>query len=152
MATEYDAWVRPTEDDLKFEWETEHDKMSVYLNTDYFNSEENFLKVFREHGKVMRLPREVDAKVGRRTHCDSVEEVEMMVSTYRSASRRKGVPTKLAEMMKNGEPLPMPIIIRFNGSLKVMSGNTRLDIAEILEVTPDPKVLFVDLDKVSFLD
>lgn len=141
----YDNWHRPTDQDLEFEWETEWDKLRYYLDTDFFDDRENFVDACQK-GRVVRLTRHGDDHVERRTYCDSIQELEDTVSTYRSAERRKGMPTKLAEMMQNNMALPTPILFRYRGSVYCVGGNTRLDVARILQVSPDPQVLLVDLD------
>ncbi len=145
--TQYDNWFVPLPSDLKFEWETEYDKMNIYLNTHYFDDQDAFVTTVSEHGQVIRLTPEMDYKISRRTHCNSLNELENMVASYRSAARRKGVPHRLAEMMQHGEPLPMPIVMKRNQRMYIVGGNTRLDVAEILGVSPNPRVIFVDLDE-----
>lgn len=142
----YDNWQPLTPSDLAFEHETEWDKMRYFLNTTFFDQKENFVSLVSQHGRIVRLTRHGDQQVNRRTHCASIAELEDMVSTYRSAARRKGVPTQLAHMMRAGEPLPTPLLMKRGNEIYVVGGNTRLDVAEILQITPDPKVTFVDLD------
>jgi hypothetical protein len=142
----YDNWFFPTTQDLRFEHETEWDKMRMFLGTSFFDDEQRMVDLIEKYGKAKRLNKAADQKLSRRTYADSIEEVEDMVSSYRSAARRKGVPTKLAEMFQNGDPLPMPLVMQRRARGFIVGGNTRLNIAEIVGVTPDPKVVYVNLD------
>lgn len=120
--------------------------MRHFLNTSFFDDKKRMVDLISRHGVVKRLTRAGDARVERRTHCETIEELEDMVASYRSAARRKGVPTSLEQAMLKGERLPTPIIMQRYKRMFVIGGNTRLDVAEILDVQPDPKILFVNLD------
>ncbi len=145
----YDAWYFPSQKELRLEWSSEYDKMRQFLSTSFFDDENRFVDFLgtRANIKMVRLPLSVDENIRRRTFCSSIDELERMVSTYRSAARRKGVPTKLAEMMEQGEQLPTAIIMRRKGKTYVVGGNTRLDVCRILHVNPDPLVAYYDLDR-----
>ncbi len=142
----YNNWFFPTTQDLRFEHETEWDKMRFFLNTSFFDDEQRMVDLIEKYGKAKVLNKAADRKLSRRTHADTVDQVEDMVASYRSAARRKGVPTALAAAFQNGDPLPMPIVMQRYRTGYIVGGNTRLNIAEILGVTPDPKVVYVNLD------
>lgn len=152
MMIKYDNWFIPTMADLHFEWESEWDKMRFFLNTSYFDDATRMVELIQRFGKAKRLPKSADRKLRRRTHCSSVEQVEDMVASYRSAARRKGVPTALAAAFEEGKPLPMPLVMQRYQTGYIVGGNTRLNIAEILDVQPDPKVFYINLDTPDIQD
>lgn len=139
--TQYDSWRPQSQKELETEWLYEHDKMEYFLNTDRFNDLEEFLDVCKK-GRVIRLTMAQDRKVHRRTFMRTVKDVEGLVASYRSAEFRKGVPTNLYNAFKNKEPIPRPIIFNQKGQDYIIGGNTRLTVARIAGVTPDPQVLY----------
>lgn len=146
----FDNWIYPDAKQLHIEWLYEHDKMPHYLGTDKYNDEQTFLNEVKRNGHVIRLTHLMDMRVGRRSHTGSIHSLDSLLATYRSAEFRKGVPDRLLNAMKNGEAIPMPILWQKGQNMYVVGGNTRLDVARIANVTPDPKVLLVkmnDLEK-----
>ena len=141
----FDNWEYPSRYQLHIEWKYEHDKMPGYLGTDRYNSEQNFLHDVKQYGKVIRLTRAMDMNVGRRSHSNSIKSLDRLLSTYRSAEFRKGVPDRLLNAFKNQESIPMSILWKKNGRMFVVGGNTRLDVARIAHISPDPKVLVVNM-------
>lgn len=148
----YDAWSLPTRDDLGFEYDTEIDKFTNFIDAPALMERAGFIDIMSQFGVPTRLTRARDRSINRRSHCRSIPAIDRLVATYRSAARREGVPGRLAAAMRAGEPIPMPIIVRQYGVEWCLGGNTRLSVAEVLRVEPGAMVLLLDLDQPHVLN
>lgn len=134
-------WIRPTEENLKQEYHVE----VVLKGNNYFDSEEQFLEA-AENGEVVRLTQQLDQQISYRSRTRSKSQLLNLIRGYRSYPEFRNEQTveNLYNRIGNGETMTMPLVLRFsNGSMRVLAGNTRLDVAFQLGVTPKALVLDV---------
>jgi hypothetical protein len=80
-----------------------------------------------------------DAKVRNRSHTSSLDSLKGLVSGYQMPRDVD----RIAKGFQNGDPIPLPIILKGKTGMWIMAGNTRLDTAGILGV--QKKALLVDV-------
>lgn len=133
-------WTKPSEADLKHEYFVEIE----LKGNNFFDSEEAFLQAASE-GDVLELDGVTDAYIGYRSHTRSKEQLLNLIRSYRSYPEFRNEQTiaNLYERIGNDMPMTMPIVLMFkeSGKMRVLGGNTRLDVAFQLNKTP--KVLVV---------
>lgn len=131
---EFDNWVLPTTSKLKLEYEVEHE----LKGNDFFDSEKGFLKAVK-NGKIINVTPQLDSKLENRKKTDSYDELLSLIKRYKSYPQYRNEFTlkKLYERFRNNEEVDLPIIIEFSdGSKRIFSGNTRIDISFQLGITP----------------
>lgn len=134
-------WTRPTEENLKQEYHVE----VVLKGNSFFSSEEQFLEA-AEKAEVVELSEELDRNISYRSRTSSKSQLLNLIRGYRSYPefRNEATIENLYDRIGNGLSMTMPIVLRFgNGSMRVLAGNTRLDVAFQLGKTP--KVIVVDV-------
>jgi len=134
----YDGWRMLTDTEISNEYEWEYSKVDDWTNN-AFPTLNNFEKAVRK-GKVIALSPEMDRNVSYRSRCSSIEELKNLTSSYRFPRDVD----RIINGIKQGDEIPYPIILEKNGNFRVMSGNTRLDVAFLLKVVP--KVLIVSVE------
>lgn len=141
----YNNWRLPNKKELDLEFYIKQQKTRYieYFRNEYnaniFDSEENWHKAINQ-GVVKQLNLNEDYTIERRTFSSSMENLKNLVSTY--AYPRD--PDRIANGYKNDDVIPMPIILESqNGRKVIIAGNTRLDVARIMNIEPDPKVLVI---------
>lgn len=134
------TWIKPTEENLKHEFKVE---IELKGNT-FFDSYDQF-KAQADKATVVELTKEVDRKISYRSRTSSKSQLLSLIRSYRSYPEFRNEQTieNLYQRIGNGESMTMPIVLKFkNGSMRVLGGNTRLDVAFQLGVTP--KVLMIE--------
>lgn len=132
-------WQKPSEKQLKQEFKVEHELKG---NT-YFSSENEFMNAIKD-AKVEEVTPEMDASISYRSRTDSKEQLVGMNKGYKSwpEFRNEGTIDEIYNGMKSGNKMDMPIVLEFpNGTRRVFSGNTRMDVA--FQSGKNPKVLVV---------
>jgi len=144
------TWRDLTNSEIKQEWDYEYDyvsKSAVRNWTDNAFQDFNTFKKALKDAQAVTLTKDLDARVSFRSRTDSITQLKNLVSSYaypRDVDR-------IVDGFKKGVALPYPIILkRADGSMRVLSGNTRLDVAFILGYTP--KVLMVEVPKFNQTD
>lgn len=134
------TWIKPTEDNLKHEF-----KVEIQLKGNkFFDSYEQF-KQQADKATVVELTDEIDRKISYRSRTSSKQQLINLIRGYRSYPEFRNEQTieNLYQRIGAGETMTMPIVIKFkNGSMRVLGGNTRLDVAFQLGVSP--KVLMIE--------
>lgn len=137
-------WKKPDLDKLKTEFKVEHE----LKRNDFFDNEQDFLNRVKQ-GKVVSLSRSQDRAIAYRSRTETFDELHDLIKTYSSYPEYRNEET-LKNLYKGfvyGKPMELPIVIEFaNGAKRVFSGNTRLDVAFQLDVTP-VKVLLIKSDR-----
>lgn len=90
---------------------------------------------------VVILDEKTDSQILNRSHTRSIESLKSLVSSYQMPRDVD----RIVSGFKNNDPIPFPIVLKGAKGMWIMAGNTRLDTAFILGVTP--KVLLVDVTK-----
>lgn len=138
----FNNWVMPSEDDLRREFEVEQVKKGQRFWDDY----ESF-RVRCKEAKIIPISKSVDSQIEYRSGTRDKEALIRLISTYKSYPKYRNETTVEAiyDGFKNNSKMTLPIVIkRKNGSMRIFSGNTRLDAAYHLGLTP--KVLLVNSD------
>jgi len=134
------TWIKPTEDNLKHEF-----KVEIELKGNkFFKSYEQF-KAQADKAEVVELTKTLDRKIGYRSRTSSKQQLINLIRGYRSYPEFRNEQTieNLFDRISNGETMTMPIVLKFkDGSMRVLGGNTRLDVAFQLGKTP--KVLMIE--------
>jgi hypothetical protein len=136
---EFDNWKLPSLEQLMLEYKVEH----TLKGNDFWNSEEDFLDAV-ENGEIISISKEEDRNISYRSRTRSKEDLLSLIRSYRSYPQFRNEKTieKIYEGFMENKPMDLPIVIEFaNGRRRIFSGNTRLDIAFQLGITP--KVLLV---------
>lgn len=90
-------------------------------------------------GEAVEIDAETDAKIRYRSHTRSQEQLLNLLRSYRSwgTFRTEETVQRMYDGFDRGDAMPMPIVLRFkNGSLRVLGGNTRMDVAFQKGITP----------------
>jgi hypothetical protein len=139
----FNNWKVPSLQQLKLEYKVEHE----LKNKDFFDSEEEFLSSI-QNGSIVSLNKYDDYDIDYRSGTTSKEELLSLIKGYRSYPKFRN--EKTLEGLYNGfqtnSPMDLPIVLEFkNGKRRIFSGNTRLDVAFQLGITP--KVLLVKINR-----
>lgn len=131
-------WIPLTDTHIKQEYEWEY--LSHQKSSDFnpFPNLESFSKAVKK-GKVIILTEAADRKIGNRSRTSSLEELKNLTGGYRFPRDVD----RIVSGFKDNDSMPYPILLKQGNDLWVMSGNTRLDAAYILGITP--KVLIVEV-------
>lgn len=135
----YDKWVLPSEDDLKREYKVEH----KIKGRNEFPTEESFLKAIK-NAQPEEITPEKDKSIDYRVQTKDYDELLSLIKTFKSYPQYRNEETlkSLYKKIKNNQPLDMPIVMEYSdGSRRILSGNTRMNVAFQLGV--NPKVLIV---------
>lgn len=133
-------WIKPSLESLKQEFHVE----VVLKGNKFFDSEEDFLSA-AEQGEVMTLTPETDRQIAYRSRTRSRAQLLNLIRGYRSYPEFRNEKTidNLYNRIGSNQEMTMPIVIRFpNGSMRVLAGNTRLDVA--FQLGREPQVLVLN--------
>lgn len=133
-------WIKPSEENLKQEFHVE-----VELKGNAFFSSINAFMESAERGEVVEVTPEMDSKISYRSKTKSKEHLLGLIRGYRSYPEFRNEKTieNLYERIGSGQTMTMPLVVRFkNGSLRVLAGNTRMDVA--FQLGANPMVLILD--------
>ena len=136
LSSTFNNWIDLTDEQIKQEYAWEYVSHQKRSGFDPWPTLKDFKKAVKE-GEVETITEEKDRKVGNRSRCGDLEELKDLTSGYRFPRDVD----RIVKGFKEGHPMPYPILLEQNGRRWVMSGNTRLDAAFILGITP--KVLVV---------
>lgn len=133
-------FVRPTIENLRQEYHVE-----CVLKGMNLCSLEDFLE------RAMNAPlvtwtAQKDKQTEYRSHTKTKERLLKLIRGYRSYPEFRNEKTieNLYDRIGSGKEMTAPIVIKRNDKMRVLAGNTRLDVAFQLGVTPS--VLLIDFD------
>lgn len=135
----FDNWVMPSMEDLEREYRIEHEMKGL----EAFDSLEEYLSAVND-GEVVTITPEEDGEIGGRSFTSDQESLLRMIRNYRSYPEFRNEDTVQAiyDGFKNNSEMVLPIVIEYaDGEREIFSGNTRMDIANHLGITP--KVLLI---------
>ena len=136
---QYTSWVKPSSASLKKEFDIEQ----VKKGNEFWEDEEAFLNAISK-AKVITVTPAADSSIEYRSHTRSFKELLSLIKSYRSYPKYRNEDTLkgLYDRFKQNETMDMPVVIQFSdGTKRIFSGNTRMDIAFQLGI--NPKVLLV---------
>jgi hypothetical protein len=145
---EFNNWIIPSEEKLKLEYHVE----IVLKRNDFFNTLEEFLDA-TENGVVKTVTRNDednddtinDYKIEYRSRTTNKDSLLGLIKSYRSYPEFRNEKTVEAiyDGFKNNSPMEYPIVLKFpSGKYRILSGNTRMDVAFQLGI--NPKVLVIN--------
>ena len=135
----FSNWVMPSLSNLKQEFKIEQEMKG----NEFWEDEEDFLNAVK-NGKIITINSSEDQDIDYRSGTTSYEELLDLIKGYRSYPEFRNEKTLKAiyDGFKENKAMDYPIVIEDeNGSRRVFSGNTRMDIAFQLGI--DPKVLLI---------
>lgn len=134
----FNNWVDLTDEQIKQEYEWEYISHQKRSGFNPWPTLEEFKKAVTD-GDVEALTEAADRNVGNRSRCKDLEDLKDLTSGYRFPRDVD----RIVRGYKEGHAMPYPIILEQGTRRWVMSGNTRLDAAFIMGITPKVLVLKV---------
>lgn len=135
----YDSWVRPNDKDLELEYKIEYEiKPLKAMTNNAFPTVESFKKAAKA-AKVIKLTPSVDSKIAYRSRTRTKEQILNLIRGYASYPQFRNEKTidNIYKAFEENKPMTMPIVLKMSdGSMRIMGGNTRADIAAQLGITP----------------
>jgi hypothetical protein len=142
----YSGWVKPTEKDLQHEYKVEYEIKSLKsLTGNAWPTFEDFLNS-ANNARVLEVTPDIDARIAYRSGTNSYDELLNLIKGYRSYPEYRNEKTLkgLYDAFDRGGEMTMPIVLKFkNGNMRVMGGNTRMDVA--FQKGYLPKVLLIEV-------
>lgn len=142
-------WVKPSDKDIALEYKIEYEiKPLKRLTNNAFPTVNDFIKAVKA-AKVVDITPAFDRKIQYRSHTKSKEQIIDLIKGYSSYPEFRNEKTVEAiyQAFRDNKPMKMPFIIKFpNGDLRIMSGNTRTDIAQQMGVTP--KAILIEIPEI----
>ena len=137
--TGFSNWVMPSLSQLKQEFKIEQEMKG----NEFWEDEADFLNAVK-NGKIVTITPSEDQDIDYRSGTESYEELLDLLKSYRSYPKFRNEKTLKAiyDGFENNQAMDYPIVIEDeDGSRRVFSGNTRMDIS--FQLVINPKVLLV---------
>lgn len=135
----YTSWVRPNDKDLELEYKIEYEiKPLKAMTNNAFPTVDSFKKAAKA-AKVINLTPNVDSKIAYRSRTRTKEQILNLIRGYASYPQFRNEKTidNIYKAFEENKPMTMPIVLKMpDGSMRIMGGNTRADIAAQLGITP----------------
>lgn len=134
-------WILPTDEQLKQEYHVECE----LKGNNYFASEDEFLRSAKKSRLEVITP-EMDTEITYRSRTSSFDQLHNLIKGYASYPefRNEGTLKNLYHRIERDLSMAAPIVLRFpNGSMRVLAGNTRMDVAFQLNV--EVKALVINI-------
>lgn len=132
-------WVVPSDKDIALEYKIEYEiKPLKQMTGNAFPTVEDFVKAVKR-AKTINITPAVDRKISYRSRTKSKDQIINLIKGYASYPEFRNEKTVEAiyKAFRDNKPMKMPFILKFpNGEMRIMSGNTRTDIAQQLGITP----------------
>jgi len=129
-------WCDLTDEQIRQEWDWEYLPHVQPAFGDLFKGFDEFKQQVKS-ATVVDWIESLDSQTSYRSRCRTLDELKDLTSNYRHPRDVDDLVNK----MKIGVALPYPLILDIKGQFRVMSGNTRMDIAYILGIVPKVKVI-----------
>ena len=132
-------WVKPSEQQLKQEFNIEHQLKNLNL----FNNEDEFMNAVN-NAKVEEVTTFDDKFIKNRSRANTKDQIIDYSKTYRSWPKYRNEQTidNIYNGINSNGKMDMPIILEYpDGSRKMLSGNTRMDVS--FQLGKNPKALIV---------
>lgn len=131
-------WKVPSEQQLRLEYEIEYKmKRLDVVYRDPFPTAEEFVKAVKASPKFQVDP-QTDRRILNRSRCRTMEQLRALVSKYRSWPEFRNDKTlkAIVDGFQGGKSMDMSIVLNHHGQMRVLSGNTRMDIAFMHNIYP----------------
>lgn len=125
-------WIPPRSEDLKKEYEIEYRNHIQPEYGDVFPTFKSFVAAAQK-GKILNVSSAMDGRITNRSGTRNMKELLSLIKSYRSYPKYRNEKT-LADLDKKIKSktaeMSVPIVLEFpDGELRIMGGNTRMDIA-----------------------
>jgi len=138
--TGFTNWVRPSDKDIELEYKVEYEMKGLGgLTNDAFPTVNDFKKAVKS-AKILKITPAIDRNIEYRSRTKTKQQIINLIKGYKSYPQFRNEDTVEAiyQGFRDNNPMKMPFVLKFpNGSMRIMSGNTRTDIAMQLGVTPE---------------
>jgi hypothetical protein len=132
-------WVKPSKEDLTLEYKIEYEiKPLKAMTGDAFPTLQSFLSAASK-AKILNVTPEIDRKIGYRSRTSSKEQLLSLIRGYASYPQFRNEKTieAIYDGFRENKPMKMPIVLQLDSkTMRVMGGNTRMDVAQHLGITP----------------
>ena len=135
----FSNWKMPSISQLKQEFKIEQEMKG----NEFWEDEEEFINAVK-NGKIITITPSEDQNIYYRSGTESYDELLDLIQSYQSYPEFRNEKTIKAiyDGFKTNQPMDYPIIIENeDGSRRIFSGNTRMDVAFQLGI--NPKVLLI---------
>lgn len=143
-AAGFNNWVKPSEETLRREYKIEYEMKDLGSRLgDPFPTVDDFLDAC-DLADVVTITPSDDRVIKYRSGTKSKDELLSLIRTYRSYPEFRNEQTieAIYQGFADKRPMEMPIVLEWgNGTRRVFSGNTRMDVAFQMGISP--KVLLV---------
>ncbi|MFW6007763.1 MAG: hypothetical protein ACOCP8_00750 [archaeon] len=146
--SDFTNWVEPDNESLQLEYNVEYQHHIRFEYGEIWPTFEDFKDSINK-GQIITLSKNDDLNINNRSHTLNMEELINLVSSYRSwpEFRNEDTVKDIIVGFKEDKEMTMPIIIEDKGYKQIMSGNTRLDIAFMMNVKP--KIILVQIPNIE---
>jgi hypothetical protein len=124
-------WIPPRPEDLKKEYDIEY---KLHIRPEYgdiFPTFKSFV-VAASKGKIIPVSPSMDGRIGNRSGTRNMDELLSLIKGYRSYPKYRNEKTLAAldkKIQSKTSEMSVPIVLEFpDGELRIMGGNTRMDI------------------------
>jgi hypothetical protein len=142
-------WVKPSDKDIALEYKIEYQiKPLKQMSGDAFPTLESFVSAVKR-AQIMKVPASIDSKISYRSRTRTKEDLLSLIRNYASYPEFRNEKTieAIYDGFRENKPMKMPIVLKMpDGDMRIMGGNTRMDIANHLGITP--QVILVEVPKV----
>jgi hypothetical protein len=132
-------WVRPSTEDLALEYKIEYEiKPLKSMTGNAFPTLQSFLSAASK-AKILKVTPEIDRKIGYRSHTKSKDQLLSLIRGYASYPqfRNENTIESIYDGFRENRPMKMPVVLQMDSkSMRIMGGNTRMDVAKHLGITP----------------
>jgi hypothetical protein len=138
----FNNWVLPSQTSIEKEYNVEYKHHIINIFGELWPTPDDFTQAVN-NAIVISLSKEDDFHVENRSHTKNMVDLVDLVSTYRSWPEFRNMITLKDMIMrfKENNPMTMPIILTENDNYYIMSGNTKLDIAFMMGITPKALII-----------
>lgn len=137
--TQFNNWVMPKIDDIKLEYKVEYQLKNLKgMTNDAFPTEKDFIEAVQSAKKVTVTP-SINKKISYRSNTGTQSQLLDLIRSYRSYPQYRNEKTiqALYDGFAENKPMKMPMVLKFfNGKMRVLGGNTRMDVAFQLGINP----------------
>lgn len=129
--SKFNNWVMPTITELEKEYDIEYIKKGLGMMLGEPWEDKNDFVEHALRSSIVRISPEEDSKIDYRSHTKSFDELHSLIKTYRSYGTFRSEETLKAiyDGFMDGNEMTLPIVLRYNNKRRVLSGNTRMDVA-----------------------
>jgi hypothetical protein len=143
---DFDNWVRPSPEDIALEYKIEYQiKPLKQMTGDAFPTLQSFASAVSK-AKILKVTDAIDRKISYRSHTRSKEALLSLIKGYASYPEFRNEKTieAIYDGFKQNKPMKMPLVLQFpDGTMRIMGGNTRMDVAKHLGITPQALLVTV---------